>query len=353
MSSHTCRLLAGTIAISFIAASVVAADRPSTTTAPTGGTRLEYRIDAFVDLYQSARCLATDGQAASAEPFLQPAVEAAGRIHEVLGKNLLAWSALDRELVNCRSGADLLRAFEALPEPLPLFGGRSVSVRAEAVRFAQGLVAAEPEFRETVWAEREQALKSALARIEAGFTPKETDCLNYVLESLEIKDPGDRIAIYLVAQVSAPGAVTMPRHDGGGACFVSVARPEHAGTLLFETVLHESIHALDLRTRGQAHALSELRRALIRANIAPNDPRIRHVPHTIMFVQAGETIRRVVDPSHRHYGEESGYYERMGELAAFERSVWEEYLDGKLNRQDAIARIVSRAVETDAASDRE
>jgi len=58
-----------------------------------------------------------------------------------------------------------------------------------------------------------------------------------------------------------------------------------------------------------------------------------------MFVQAGATIRRVLDPSHRDYGEVVGYYDRIGEFSKRERAIWTDHLDGKLSLDDAIKRI--------------
>jgi hypothetical protein len=59
-----------------------------------------------------------------------------------------------------------------------------------------------------------------------------------------------------------------------------------------------------------------------------------------MFVQAAETMRRIYNPDHVAYGEATGLYERLGEVAVVEREVWPRHLDGELTRDEALRRIV-------------
>jgi hypothetical protein len=48
-----------------------------------------------------------------------------------------------------------------------------------------------------------------------------------------------------------------------------------------------------------------------------------------MFVQAGETVRRLFDPNHRHYGDARRYYAKALQATQAVKSAWLSYLDGQ------------------------
>jgi hypothetical protein len=89
-----------------------------------------------------------------------------------------------------------------------------------------------------------------------------------------------------------------------------------------------------------------LRRKLIAAGIPQADRLFRDVPHTLMFVQAGETIRRVVDPAHKHYGDVYGYYAKVPRATEAVRPAWEAHLRGELAQDAALDRIVETALKS-------
>jgi hypothetical protein len=150
------------------------------------------------------------------------------------------------------------------------------------------------------------------------------------------------IPVYLVALAPQPGASThRQRGGGGGVCIVGID-PGREG-LMIETVLHESIHALDVSTDKQETVLNLLRSALREAGHTPRSATLRDVPHTLIFVQAGETVRRLIDPAHKHYGDVAGYYAKVPEEVAAVREPWTMFLDGRLGRQEAIREICARS----------
>ena len=112
--------------------------------------------------------------------------------------------------------------------------------------------------------------------------------------------------------------------------------------MLCEMVIHESIHALDLSTLAQDTVLVALRRELTAAGRGPSTPEFRDVPHTVMFVEAGEVVRRVLDAAHKHYGDVEGYYAKVPQAVSAVREPWIAYLDKKTDREAAIRAIVSR-----------
>lgn len=83
-----------------------------------------------------------------------------------------------------------------------------------------------------------------------------------------------------------------------------------------------------------------LRERLEAGGIDRRNKLYRDVPHTLMFIQAGETIRRIVLPTHVHYGDAAAYYAKVPLATRAVRTVWIEYLDGKITRETAIDRII-------------
>jgi hypothetical protein len=63
--------------------------------------------------------------------------------------------------------------------------------------------------------------------------------------------------------------------------------------------------------------------------------------HTLMFVQAAGTVRRVLDPGHKDYGDVDGYYAKVPRAAAVVVPAWRDYLDGKISREAAVEKIVA------------
>jgi hypothetical protein len=151
------------------------------------------------------------------------------------------------------------------------------------------------------------------------------------------------IPVYLVAEAPFPQAVTHRRRGGGGICFVGLS--ELKGLLLCETVLHEATHALDVATRDSGSVLVDLQERLRTAGFGPGTPAYRDVPHTVIFVQAGETVRRLLDSAHRHYGEVCGYYAKVPAAAEAVRAWWPPYLDGAIGHAEVVERIVQHFVQ--------
>jgi hypothetical protein len=106
--------------------------------------------------------------------------------------------------------------------------------------------------------------------------------------------------------------------------------------------MHEAIHALDLENAGDGNVLEALRSRLKKAGMGENDVAVVQGAHLLVFIQAGETVRRLIDPSHRHYGDVRGVYQyaALQPLANIARPVWVDYLDNKIAREEAINKIV-------------
>ncbi len=312
--------------------------------APDLESRLVFEISAPIDLFFFVRARAAplrpDEPPLAALEGFEPAIEAVAELERELEGSFLAWGPLEGSLAGARTLDDVERAFADLPETFEPRPGKKVALRERALAIAEALREVEPRFRAEAWPAHEAAIDEARARIARDFAPKEAACLAFHLESLGMEDPALDLPVVLVAEAPFPGAVTHRGPQGRGVSFVAVNGVE--GTQLFETALHEATHSLDVATRG-ASVLEDLRARLAKAGLGPRDRALRDLPHTLMFVQSAESIRRTVDPEHRDYGDVAGYYARVPEASLLVRPAWQEHLAGKLTREEALERIAGGA----------
>jgi len=300
---------------------------------------LEIRVVSTLDLYFHVRTLAASKHA-DVDDALKPAVEIASGLTSDLG-GALGFGVIDGLLGDCGGAQGLVDAFGRARETLELPSGMTIELRARAVRLAEALVKAEPFFHAKIWPAHEAEIRLAQDAIRAAFAAKESECVAFVAKHLALSVPEKPLRVRLVFELPPPGAVTQRDDEDRGVSFVGV-HGHAADTQLFETILHEATHSLDLAT-PTGSVLADLRARLEKAGFTRRDREWRDVPHTLMFVQAGETIRRVVDPKHEHVGDE-GYYAKVRTIAEIERPVWTDYLDGKLAREAAVEKIVAAVV---------
>lgn len=312
------------------------APQPDAPSPESEGTRLELTTSPLVELYFDIRAQAAAEDAAPA-PGFEAAVEAARALQGAMG-SFGGWGPLDTRVFGAAEAQELIQGFGELPEPYER-RGREISIRDDAVRLATALQERMPGFTREVWPERKAELDRRIAFLEAEFMPRHREALAYMMESLGIPDPGMTVPVFLVNATNPPGAMTYQMWGGGAACVIDV-NAGGADELLLEVVLHESCHALDDASRDAGSAFATLRALLEERGLTPADNDWHAVPHTLMFVQAEETMRRLFDPDHVGYGEATTLYERTGAPAAVEREVWPRYLDGELTREEALRDIV-------------
>ena len=343
-------------ALAAVAAISVAPAMPEISAAPAA--RLEIRTLPFVDLYFYVRALAVETEPVPELAGLREAVDAV----RALGKQLTSPAALapiEGAIANCATAAEAREATSSLPEKWDPRPGSHVMLRKLGTDIVAAIAPAEPAFLEKVWPEHQGEVAAAMQRIDATFAPKSQECLAYVAKSLGLAAGDLAIPVRLVAEMPFPGAVTQRGQDDRGVCFVAVRGAE--GTQLFETILHEATHALDVATpappadapasssgaapEGSApeSVLADLRARLEKTGLTRADAAWRDVPHTLMFVQAGETIRRIVDERHEHYGTVARYYAKVQAIADVEIPAWTAFLDGKATREETLSRIVAAA----------
>jgi hypothetical protein len=299
--------------------------------------RIDLRVSRLVDMHYTLRHFAElPDEKRPAE--LRAAADVVGEIEKTLG-GAMAWGILEAALVEAADVAAARQIAEMLPTEFQSMSGAKLPLRELATRLMAAYEPIEGRFVERIWPEHEKTLRAARGKLDSSLLPQAARCLEYIERSFGMENAQATIPVYLVAAAPTPGGFTHRRRGGGGVCFVGVdERPE----LLNETVLHECVHALDLSTQSQATALNTLRKELQAAGLGPRSEMMRSVPHTLMFVQAGETVRRLLNPEHKHYGDAAGYYAKVPEAVAAVREPWTAFLDEKLSREAAIAKIVER-----------
>ncbi|MFO0982451.1 MAG: hypothetical protein U1E76_12075 [Planctomycetota bacterium] len=291
------------------------------------GPHLDLRIEAMVDLYYWVRKVAGANEAPPRLAGFDDAVSAVGELRSHL-KSLLDWGVLEASAEDWRSSSEMARAWQQLDE----------SLRAPAAHLARALGQIEAAFRKDVWPGHRELLAAAAKEVEARLIDKESECFAYMGDKLEIHLGDLEVPVYLVAEAPWPQGFTHVREGGSGVCFVGLNGAQH--TQFLETILHEATHALDVASTGSV--FDDLRTQLEHAGV-PRTSRVWHdAPHTLMFIQAGETIRRIVDPGHQHYGDVAGYYPKVKRIAEVERAAWLAYLDGNTTRAEAVRTIVAQ-----------
>lgn len=310
---------------------------PAATTAPA--SLIEVRAPSpLLDMHFWARKVASSKGDIPALPGLAAAVETLRELDAQLGRPSLplapVWGAVDLHAVRARNAAEFSQAVSALPETLTLPGGLSLP-RAGIVRLAEAYVLLEKPFLEQVWPWHQKMIEHASATLEQDLLPHTGEVYADIHRFLGFPVPTQPIPLQLVAEAPHPGGVTFVAEVGRGLCLVAVDTP--AGSLWLESVIHETIHAMDLT--GES-ALDTLRQRL-----GSLDPRLPareawNVSHAVMFAQAAGTVRRVLAPRHRDYGDFSGVYSRLPKGAEVVAPAWQAWMRGEITREAAIERIV-------------
>lgn len=307
-------------------------------------SRFEVQRGHVFDLYYLLRKHATaETNPASDIEGLGEAINATRQLQTDFGGRFSpVWGLLDEHLAKCKNTAEAVQSFSQLPETAN-FRGKDFPVRANAIRFAKAMNAVEAQFLKTIWPQHRATLERAAGLIAKTLRPKEKECFDYIARHLKLSAPPKKLPIHLVAEAPYPGGFTYFLEGDERLVVIDVTRNE--GTLLLEAVLHEAIHALDgIGSRTQAtemaaggSVLLEVRERLRKAGVAVRD--VQDAAHLLVFVQAAETVRRVLAPQHKPYGEVAEVYAKLPRVASV-LTHWVKYLDGRMTREAALEQIV-------------
>lgn len=305
---------------------------------PGATVELDLRISPFIDLHYYVRTRLDAPAGLPGPASVHEAVAAARKLETVL-TGRAQWSLVEVILARCQSATEAVAACAQLPATYKLRSGTELQIREEALELARAYVPLEQEFRESVWPEHQFLLEKARARMASELIPKQAGCFRQILGHLGMNAPNLKIPVYLVADAPSPGGFTHRQRGQGGMCIMSVRDRDES--LLYEIAVHEATHVLDFVTTDQETALTALRTRLSAAGLGSPAAEFDGVPHALLFVESGETIRRCLAPGHEHYGDAVGFYEAFPEITRAVRPAWTDYLDGKISRDAALDRIVS------------
>lgn len=341
MNHRSHRVVAPCIApLLLVAALAVApahAQRHPVPTAPPAPPRqiLDLRVSPLLDMHFLLRALLAPQQSRPALPGLDVALAAVAEVDRAA-----AWPLVEGLLSQCASAADLTGVAQHAPETLTTRDGRTVHLREHLARLADAYQRFEPQFFEQLWPAHRSIVEQARAALTDELISRQAACYEFLCHQLDLLPPEQPIPVYLVAVAPQPGGFTH-RLRGTGVSFVSIQGNE--GPLLRETVIHESIHALDIANADHASVFNILRRDLLESGVARNAPLNRDLPHTLMFLAAAETVRRCIDPAHRDYGDVAGYYAKVPAATAAIRPHWRTFIDGSQPRDATLRAIIAAA----------
>ena len=303
---------------------------------------LDIRLNAVLDLSYMVRKYATSkAELPKNIDRFEEAVGIARQLNTEFGSWAGGgWAVVDAALAKCKNSSEAIQALSQVPETTTTRQGKTIRVRDGAIRYAKVLNAMEASYLQNVWPQHQALAEQTAARIAKNFEPKERECFEYFTRSLGMPDTQYSIPVFLVAETPWPGAFTFWNENKKGTVVISIET--NGGSMLYEALMHEAIHALDLETSGNGNVLEDIRTRLKKAGIGENEIAVVQGPHVLVFIQAGETVRRLLDPTHEHYGDVRGVYKypAIQPLVNVARPVWMAYLDRKISRQDAINQIV-------------
>ncbi len=218
------------------------------------------------------------------------------------------------------------------------YGARTIPLRAATMRLAVALEGAEKEFLADVWPKHQGILAKQEAAITKSLGPGEKIWLGHLVTYLDLEMPAKSTLLYLVAEAPEPWGFT--RLDRGSQPVIYLGVGSVEGSTLAELAVHELIHALDARQGADRGSLRALRIQLNDAGIVTGSPESNRIVHALMYIESGEVIKRIVSGRHRHFGDTYGTYGRMTDVAPSLLEWWRRYLDGAIDRDEALASFV-------------
>ncbi|MDB4941494.1 MAG: hypothetical protein JWP97_1028 [Labilithrix sp.] len=303
-------------------------------TAP--GTPIALRRSVVADEYFWLRTKVLEGDP---PPLFGEAFSAMHELRSDLAADPTAYEDLEVPLGQVSHASELVDLYAQLPEKKDV-GGRMVSFRADAVRLARAMSAAEGPFKRGPYREHAGAIEVAAKDLGEHLVAREGAILQAIQADMGFADGVRPLVITLVNDAPFPGIFAADARGRNMASFVRVRGLE--GSVLVETVLQESLHALDEMTVREPTALNALRAALAKRGVDDSDTNAEMAITTVTSAEAASLVRRFVDPGHRALGEK-GFYTLYPPAPAIV-AAWSRHVDAGEALEltaDAIARAVT------------
>jgi hypothetical protein len=309
-------------------------DAPPDAVLSPAGTPIAIRRSVVADEYFWLRATVLEGEAPAA---FADAFAAMRDLRADVSADPSSWEDLEVPLGEVNHASELVGIYEALPEHRDV-GGQVVQFRAGALRLARAMAAVEATYRKGPYRVHSDAISAAAKELATRLVPHEAEIVKAIESEMALPNGARPIVITLVNDAPYPGIFAADQRGHVMASFVRVRGLE--GNALVETVLHESLHALDEMSVRDATAMNTLRAALAKEGIEAENSNTEMAIDTVTFAEAASLVRRFVDPQHRALGE-SGFYTLYAPAPAIVEA-WTKYVGG--GPLDATADAVAKAV---------
>ena len=214
------------------------------------------RRSVVADEYFWLRAKALEGEVPA--PFGE-ALAAMQDLRSDLAADPTAWEDLEVPLGNVRRASELVAAYADLPVSKDV-AGKLVSFRARALRLARAMEKTEAAYRAGPFREHDADIMRAAKELSARLLPNVDTLLRTLEADMALPGVSRPIVVTLVGDAPYPGIFAADARGYATASFVRVRGLE--GGALCETVLHESLHAIDeltVRSPTAMNMISELR----------------------------------------------------------------------------------------------
>ena len=200
--------------------------------------------------------------------------------------------------------------------------------------FAEALQAALPIYRERFWPAHRARIRDWVAEACSGLERYGDTVLTRVTDAFGGAWPETPMRVDLCVYANWAGAYTSgdPNH-----IVQSVGGATHSGLGALETLAHEATHTSEIfgAFRGELASTFESRGEAVPRNLW----------HLFIFMTAGEAVARALAadgrPGYEPYGQRTGLYSRGSWAEEYPSAIgpWRAYLDGDIDRAEALARI--------------
>lgn len=206
----------------------------------------------------------------------------------------------------------------------------SPAVAARDSGIGRALERAAPAYRTAWWPRHDAANRQWIAAARPLLAQHGDSMASWITRAFAVRWPDQAVLVDVSAYSNWAGAYTT---DDPDHIIIASLAEGNQGSSALEMLFHEVLHTMDgpLFERFQAAARAQGKRM-------PRNP-----THAFIFYTAGELARRAI-PSHVPYAEAGGLWARsrdMGPMRPILQRHWQPWLDGKIELEEALRRIVA------------
>lgn len=310
-------------------------DAPSDAILSPEGAPIALRRSVVADHYFWLRTKVLEGEAPSA---FAAAFAAMHDLRGDLSGDPTAWEDLEVALGEVSHASELIAIYEKLPEKKEV-GSQTVQLRADALRLARAMSDVEATYRKGPYRLHADAIGSAAKDLAAHLLPNAPAIVRAIEIDMGLESGARPLVVTLVSDAPYPGIFAADQRGRVMASFVRIRGLD--GSALVETVLQQSLHALDEMTVRESTAMNALRAALAKRGVDADDSNAEMAINTVTFAEAASLVHRFVDPKHRALGE-SGFYTLYPPAPAIVEA-WTRHVD-QGEAMEATADAIAKAV---------